>query len=176
VAYLAVALTAVVASGAAQALVTKLGVRPVLATGLLLLTGGLLYFTQISVGGSYVSDLLVGFLLVGVGLGFSFVPVSIAALAGIEGPEAGLASGLINTSQQIGGALGVAILTTVATTHYNSLIDAGKSQADASVGGFQLAFLVGACFAFVSVIITLVMLKKDDLRIEEGQPAPAPVG
>ncbi len=176
VAYLAVALTAVVASGAAQALVTKLGVRPVLATGLLLLTAGLLYFTQISVGGSYLNDLLIGFVLIGVGLGFSFVPVSIAALAGIEGPEAGLASGLINTSQQIGGALGVAILTTVATTHTNSLLANGDSQAQAFVGGFQLAFLVAACFAFVSVIITLVVLKKDDLRVEEGQPVAAPAG
>ncbi len=116
VGYLAVALTAVASSGIAQALVTRLGVKPVLATGMALLCAGLILFTQVSVDGTYVADLLPGFILVGVGLGFSFVPVSIAALAGITGTEAGLASGLINTSQQIGGALGLAILTTVSTT------------------------------------------------------------
>jgi Major Facilitator Superfamily. len=104
----------VVASGVSQALVTRLGVKPVLSIGMITLTIGLLLFAQISVNGSYFSDLFPGFILVGIGLGFSFVPISIAALAGIEPQEAGLASGLINTSQQIGGALGVAILTTVA--------------------------------------------------------------
>ena len=105
-AYLSVALTAVVASGAAQALVTRIGVKPVLAIGNLVLVAGLFLFTFISVDGAYWVDLFPGFLLVGIGLGFAFVPVSIAALAGIKPFEAGLASGLINTSQQIGGALG----------------------------------------------------------------------
>ena len=82
--YLAVALTAVVASGLAQALVTKIGVKPALVIGMLTLALGLLYFTRISVDGSYVNDLLPGFLLIGIGLGFSFVPISIAALAGIQ--------------------------------------------------------------------------------------------
>src|SRR4249919_985319 len=123
VGYLAVALTAVAASGVAQALVTRVGVKPVLATGLSLLAAGLIFFTQVSVDGSYVSDLLPGFLLVGVGLGFSFVPVSIAALAGATDKEAGLQSGLINTSQQIGGALGLAILSTVATTRTENLVE-----------------------------------------------------
>ena len=91
VGYLAVALTAVVASGVAQALTTKAGVKPVLAAGMALLAAGLIYFTQISVDGSYVADLLPGFLLIGVGLGFAFVPVSIAALSGATGEEAGLA-------------------------------------------------------------------------------------
>ena len=104
------------ASGVAQALVTRIGVKPVLAFGMATILGGLLWFTQISVNGTYSADLLGGFLLIGVGLGFSFVPVSIAALAGVTQQDAGLASGLINTSQQIGGALGVAILTTVSTT------------------------------------------------------------
>src|ERR671930_810641 len=108
VGYLAVALTAVVASGVAQALVTRIGVRPALVAGMVLLGGGLVYFTQISVNGSYFGDLFIGFLLIGVGLGFAFVPVSIAALAGVSPREAGLASGLINTTQQVGGALGLA--------------------------------------------------------------------
>jgi EmrB/QacA subfamily drug resistance transporter len=170
--YLAVALTAVAASGIAQALVTKLGVKPVLIVGMLLLAGGLLYFTQISVDGSYLSDLLIGFLLIGVGLGFSFVPISIAALAGVPPIEAGLASGLINTSQQIGGALGVAILTTVATTKTEDVLAQGADQAVALTDGFSLAFWVGVGFAVISLIATLIALKRTDLQVAPaGSPA-----
>jgi EmrB/QacA subfamily drug resistance transporter len=172
--YLAVALTAVVASGAAQALVTKIGVKPALVIGMLTLALGLLYFTQISVHGSYVNDLLPGFILIGIGLGFSFVPVSIAALAGIESRDAGLASGLINTNQQIGGAIGLAILTTVATTRTDNLVDSGESRVEALVGGFSLAFWVAAAFAVVGLVTTLVVLKRDDLRTEPvTEPEPA---
>jgi EmrB/QacA subfamily drug resistance transporter len=170
--YLAVALTAVAASGIAQALVTKLGVKPVLIVGMLLLAGGLLYFTQISVDGSYLSDLLIGFLLIGVGLGFSFVPISIAALAGVPPIEAGLASGLINTSQQIGGALGVAILTTVATTKTEDVLAQGADQAVALTDGFSLAFWVGVGFAVISLTATLIALKRTDLQVAPaGSPA-----
>ena len=99
---------------------TRIGVKPVLVTGMSLLTIGMLYFTQVSVGGSYVRDLLPGFLIVAVGMSFAFVSVSIAALAGIEAKDAGLASGMINTSQQIGGALGIAILSSVAVAQTGS--------------------------------------------------------
>jgi EmrB/QacA subfamily drug resistance transporter len=163
VGYLAVALTAVVASGVAQALSTKLSVKPVLLIGLALLGGGLIYFTQVSVGGSYVADLLPGFLLIGVGLGFSFVPVSIAALAGVTGRDAGLASGLINTTQQIGGALGLAILTTVATTHTNNLLAEGREAPFALTSGFSLAFWAGVGFAALSILATVFALKREDL-------------
>jgi EmrB/QacA subfamily drug resistance transporter len=177
VGYLAVALTAVVASGIAQALVTKVGVKPVLLTGLGLLGAGLIYFTQVSVGGSYVADLLPGFLLIGVGLGFSFVPVSIAALAGVTGKDAGLASGLINTSQQIGGALGLAILTTVATTHAENLIASGEDSAHAFTSGYSLAFWVGAGFAAISIVATIFALKREDLAVQAGaEPAGVEAG
>ena len=172
-AYLAVALTAIVASGIAQALVTKAGVKPILAAGMVLLGGGLIYFTQISPDGNYVSDLLPGFLLTGVGLGFSFVPVSIAALGGIEPHEAGLASGLINTSQQIGGALGVAILTTISTTRTGNLLDDGVARASAYSQGFSLAFWVAAGFAVGSLIATFALLRSRELR---ATPATAPAG
>ncbi len=175
VAYLAVALTAVVASGIAQALVTKIGVKVALTIGMALLGAGLLYFTQISVNGTYVGDLLPGFLLVGVGLGFSFVPVSIAALAGVQPSEAGLASGLINTSQQIGGALGVAILTTVAVTHAENRIADGVDTRVAFTSGYALAFWVGLLFAFISLVATFVMLRGKDLAVPDGvHAAPAP--
>src|SRR4051812_7760815 len=122
IAYLAVAGTAILWSAVAAQLVTRAGVKPVLVTGMLSLTAGVAYFTQVSVDGTYLRDLLPGFLLIGVGLGFSFVPISIAALAGIQASEAGLASGLINTSQQIGGALGIAILSTIANSQTNDAI------------------------------------------------------
>ncbi len=174
-AYLVVALSAIAASGAAQALVTRVGVRPILATGLGLLSLSLAYFSQISVGGSFTNDLLPGFLGLGIGLGFSFVPISIAALGGVKGPEAGLASGLINTSQQIGGALGVAILTTVATTHAASLVDSGSSRVVADTAGYAAAFWVASAFAAVAFVMTFVLLKRDDLRVEDMETAPAPV-
>ena len=170
--YLAVALTAVVASGVSQALVTKAGVKPVLAFGMVLLGAGLLYFTQVSVDGSYLGDLLPGFIIIGVGLGFAFVPVSIAALAGVTGREAGLASGLINTSQQIGGALGLAILATVANTRTESRLDSGAAEPAALTDGFSLAFGVGAAFALVGLVATLIALRRRDLRIEEPVGAP----
>jgi EmrB/QacA subfamily drug resistance transporter len=161
--YLAVALTAVVASGVAQSLVTRIGVKLVLAFGNLLLVVGLLLFTFISVDGTYFGDLFPGFILIGVGLGFSFVPISIAALAGIKPAEAGLASGLINTSQQIGGALGVAILTTVATTRATDLLAEGESRAEAFTGGYSAAFWVGVGFAVANFLLTLLVLRRKEL-------------
>src|SRR5947208_14645130 len=143
VAYLAVAGTAIFTSAIAAQLVTRIGVKPVLVTGMVTLTAGLVYFTQVSVGGSYLGDLLPGFLLIAVGIGFAFVPISIAALAGVQPAEAGLASGLINTSQQIGGALGIAALSTIATSRTADKIAAGVGQSAAAVDGFTLAFLVG---------------------------------
>ncbi|MBD0290983.1 MAG: MFS transporter [Thermoleophilia bacterium] len=179
VGYLAVALTAVVSAGLSQALVTRFSVKPVLTAGMLLLGGGLLYFTQVSPGGSYVADLLPGFILTGIGMGFSFVPISIAALAGVEGPEAGLASGLINTSQQIGGALGLAILATVATTRTENLTPAGRPPtAEALTSGFSLAFWFAAGFSVVALLTTLAVLRRQDLArvdAEEVQPVPAAV-
>ena len=127
VAYLAVAGTAIIWSAVAAQLVTRVGVKPVLVVGMAALTVGLLYFTQVSVDGSYVSDLLPGFLIIGVGIGFSFVPISIAALAGVQPAEAGLASGLINTSQQIGGALGIAALSTIATSQTEDAVLGGAA-------------------------------------------------
>ncbi len=174
VGYLAVALTAVVAAGVSQGFVTRIGVKPVLTFGMALLAAGLVYFTQVSPNGSYATDLLPGFLLIGIGMGFSFVPISIAALAGVEGPEAGLASGLINTSQQIGGALGLAILATVATTRTESRLEAGVAPPEALTNGFTLAFWVAVGLAVISLVTTLVVLRRQDLAVApEAQPLPA---
>jgi len=174
--YLAVALTVIVAATISQGLVTKLGVKPVLVAGMALLTVGLVYFTQVSVNGSYAVDLLPGFLIIGVGMGFSFVPISIAALAGVQGPEAGLASGLINTSQQIGGALGLALLTTVATTRTSNLAGDAAPTAGDLTSGFSLAFWVAAGFALVSLVTTIVVLRQRDIPAIGAEPAPVPAG
>src|SRR5207247_6305933 len=116
-------------SAIAAQLVTRIGVKPALVIGMTSLTAGLVYFTQVSVHGSYLGDLLPGFLLIAVGLGFSFVPISIAALAGIQPAEAGLASGLINTSEQLGGARGLAALSTIATSRTRDPVASGSTHA-----------------------------------------------
>jgi EmrB/QacA subfamily drug resistance transporter len=176
VAYLAVAGSAIVWSAVAAQLVTRVGVKPVLVTGMASLTAGLVYFTQVSVGGSYLGDLLPGFLLIAVGIGFSFVPISIAALAGVEASEAGLASGLINTSQQIGGALGIAALSTIATSRTDDAVAAGSALPTALVDGFTAAFVTGAAIAGVGIVAALTLIRRHELEqqapdVPEAEPA-----
>jgi len=172
VAYLAVAGTAIIWSAVAAQLVTRIGVKPVLTAGMAFLTAGLVLFTQVPVDGSYVTDLLPGFLLLGIGIGFAFVPISIAALAGVQPAEAGLASGLINTSQQIGGALGIAALATIATTHTSDQLAAGTAQPQALVDGFTAAFIVGAVVAALGVVASLTLIRRDELaQAPEAEPA-----
>jgi EmrB/QacA subfamily drug resistance transporter len=172
VAYLAVAGTAILTSTLAAQLVTRVGVKPVLVVGMTALTAGLVYFTQVSVHGTYLGDLLPGFLLVAVGIGFSFVPISIAALAGVQPAEAGLASGLINTSQQIGGALGIALLSTIATTRTSDKLAAGTALHPALVDGFRLAFLVGVGIAAAGILASLVLIRRDELQVPAAEPVP----
>jgi EmrB/QacA subfamily drug resistance transporter len=164
VSYLAVALSAIVWSTVAAQLVTRIGVKRVLVAGMTVLALGLAYFTQISVDGSYVGDLLPGFLLIGLGLGFSFVPISIAALAGIEPAEAGLASGLINTSQQIGGALGIAALSTIATSRTEDALASGSLRADALVTGFHAAFYASVAVAVIGIVAAVTLIRRDELE------------
>jgi EmrB/QacA subfamily drug resistance transporter len=173
VAYLAIALSAIVWSTVAAQLVTRVGVKRVLVVGMTTVAGGLAYFTQISVGGSYLGDLMPGFLLIGMGLGFSFVPISIAALAGIDPAEAGLASGLINTSQQIGGALGIAALSTIATSRTEDALAGGAGQADALVAGFHGAFFVSVIVAVIGVVASLFLIRHDELE-QQVEPIAEP--
>src|SRR5437016_4056699 len=171
-AYLAVAGTAILWSAVAAQLVTRIGVKPVLVAGMVALTGGLLYFTQVSVHGSYLVDLLPGFLLVGLGLGFSFVPISIAALAGVHPAEAGLASGLINTSQQIGGALGIAVLSTIATSRTSHALADGTALPSALVHGLTGAFVVRAGIAAVGIVAALTLIRRDEIEQAPEQLEP----
>src|SRR5215831_50460 len=175
-AYLLVAGVIIVAAGVSQALVTRVGVRSVLIAGMVLLTAGLLWFSQVSVGGSYQVDLVPGFILSGLGLGFSFVPVQIASLVGVSHDEAGIASGLINTSQQVGGALGVAILSTITFTRVDSYMTShGGNPAlfpNALVDGFHIAFLAGAGMALIGLVATLLYIPKA-ATVTELAPEPA---
>jgi EmrB/QacA subfamily drug resistance transporter len=175
VAYLATAGTAIFWSGLAAQLVNRLGVKPVLVTGMVFLTAGLLWFTQVSVGGSYVADLLPGFLLIAVGMGFSFVPISIAALAGVEHAEAGLASGLINTSQQIGGALGIAALAALANGRTSDALATGTALPNALVDGFHAAFWGGAGIAVIGIVAALTLIKSEELEVAPEEAVVEPV-
>ena len=171
--YLAVAGTAVIWANVAAAAVNRIGVKPALILGMALLTVGLLYFTQVSVDGSYWTDLFPGFLVLGIAIPFAFVPITIAALAGTKPQEAGLASGLINTSQQIGGAVGIALLSTIAVSTTDDKVAQGAAVPVALTDGFVNAFWAGAVIAFAGVLVSVFMVRGRDLRAEE-QPALEP--
>jgi predicted MFS family arabinose efflux permease len=170
--FIATAGTAVLAAGVAQALTTRFGPKPIIVIGLTLLTGAMIWYSQIPVNGRFASDLLPGYLLVGVGIAFAFVPVSIAALAGVAEREAGLASGLINTSQQIGGAIGTAVASTVFASHYKSLLRAGHSVPDALTHGYGYAFWALAFFGAAAIVAALTLIRREEMA---ETPATAPV-
>jgi EmrB/QacA subfamily drug resistance transporter len=172
VTFVATAGTAVLAAGVAQALTTRFGPKPIIVIGLALLTGAMIWYAQIPVNGSYASDLLPGYLMVGVGIAFAYVPVSIAALAGVGEREAGLASGLINTSQQIGGAVGVAVASTVFTSRFNTLADEGKPIPTALTHGYGAAFWALAVFGVAAIVAALTLIRREELA---ETPATAPV-
>jgi EmrB/QacA subfamily drug resistance transporter len=179
ISYLPLAVGIIVSAGVASQLVTRLGFKLPLIAGLLLIAAGLLWFAQVPVvHGSYAADILGPSLLAAVGLGFSFVPVTIAAVSGTKPHEAGLASGLINTSQQVGGALGLAILATIANSRTQSLFHAGVHTSVALTKGYDRAFLIGAGFAIAGAILAAVLISSRDSRMhaeaaQEGDPAPA---
>jgi EmrB/QacA subfamily drug resistance transporter len=171
--FVATAGTAVLWAGVAQALVTKLGPKPVMAIGFVATIAGLLWYTQIPVDASYAADLLPGYLLIGFALPFTFIPVSIAALAGVESHEAGLASGLINTAQQVGGAIGVAVTSSVSISHFNHLTNTGTPFPQAFTSGSQWAFWVTVGIAIAGLIATVTLIRRDDLTTVEGATAAA---
>jgi EmrB/QacA subfamily drug resistance transporter len=172
ISYLPLAVGIIISAGVASQVVTRVGFKLPLIAGLLLIAGGLLWFSQVpATGGSFATDVLGPSLLAAVGLGFAFVPVTIAAVTGTDPHEAGLASGLINTSQQVGGALGLAILATIANSRTKGLFHAGvHDTAIALTKGFDRAFLVGAGFAIAGAILAAVLISSRDSR-EHAQSA-----
>ena len=160
IAWLAASVTSVALAGVAQKLVTRISAGPVMALGMALIGGGILWATQVPVQGQYWSALAGPFFVVGAGTAFAFIPVSIAGLAGVAEQEAGLASGLLNTSQQLGGAIGVAIASTVAATHLNTLLGEGKPAGVALTGGFHWAFWVCGALALLALPVTAALRRR----------------
>jgi EmrB/QacA subfamily drug resistance transporter len=172
VAFLATAGTAVLMAAPAQALVTKFGPKPVAILGVALLALGALWYTQIDVDGSYQFDLLPGFLAVGIGIPFSYIPITIAALVGVADHEAGLASGLLNTSQQVGGAIGVAVISTVGFEHFENLLREGNPPPVALTEGFQWGFWVTFGIWTAALVAAVVLIRR--IRLPAGEEAIAP--
>jgi EmrB/QacA subfamily drug resistance transporter len=162
-AFLPMTLCIVAGSTFASRAVIRIGAKPLLVTGMLLQAVGLLLFTRVAVDGSYLHDMLVPSLLVAIGIGLAFVPATISAVAGVEPREAGLASGLVNTSRLFGGALGLAILAALATGRTNSDLHHASVHA-ALTSGFQLAFLVAAAFALLGGLVALIGLPQTPSR------------
>ena len=177
VAYVALTLSIIAFSGIAQALTTRVGVRPVLTGGLALSAGGLVLYAQLPVQGHYFWDLFPAFMLSGVGLALAFVSMSIGALTGTDQSDAGVASGLINTSQQIGGAIGVAAATTIATTFTARYVDAHSGASELSgaalTHGFQVAFYALAAIAAAGAVVAAVMTESRAVTVATEEPVEA---
>jgi EmrB/QacA subfamily drug resistance transporter len=166
ISYLPLAAGIILAAGAASAAVTRFGFKPALLSGMVMIAGALFWFSKVrATGGSFAADLLGPSLLAAFGLGFAFVPVTIAAVTGTKPHEAGLASGLVNTAQQVGGALGLAILATIANTRTSTLLHGGHhSLSYALTKGFERAFLVGSGFAVAGAVLTILLISSRDSR------------
>jgi EmrB/QacA subfamily drug resistance transporter len=174
VAYVALTLSIIVFANVAQALALRVGIRRLLPTGLLLATAGLVLYAQLPVHGHYFWDLFPAFLLSGIGMAFSFVPMTIGALAGVDASEAGIASGLITTSQQIGGAIGVAVATTIAATYTGRYAGSHPGAgAAAATHGFAIAFYVLAGVAAAAALLAAVLVESHPQLAEDVEEQPA---
>jgi EmrB/QacA subfamily drug resistance transporter len=178
VAWLATSLTSIALAGLAQLLVTRIGAKIVMVVGMTLIGAGVIWATQVPVHGHFLGNLAGPFVVAGAGTAFAFIPISIAALAGVSEHQAGLASGLLNTSQQLGGALGIAIASSVAASHTQMLVHAGSTAPAALTGGFQQAFWVLGAIALLAVPAIFALVRRDELSnavakttIREPQPA-----
>jgi EmrB/QacA subfamily drug resistance transporter len=177
-AWLAASLTSVAFAGLSQALVTRGSAKLVMAAGMAMIGGGILWATQVPVHGTFWGSLAGPFIVVGLGTAFAFIPVSIAALAGVAEHEAGLASGLLNTTQQLGGAIGVAVASTIAATHATTLLHQGAAPAAALTSGFQWAFWACGAIGLAAVPVTYLLVRRRELAIAvastSAKPQPAP--
>jgi EmrB/QacA subfamily drug resistance transporter len=169
--FIATAGSAIVWAGVAQALVTRFGAKPIMTVGFVGMIVGMVWYTQIPVHGSYWSDLLPGYLIIGFAIPFAFIPVSIAALAGIAHHEAGLASGIFNTAQQIGGAIGVAVVSSVSISRFNHLTALhGRSYfPQAFTSGTQWGFWACVAVSVVGLLAVLLLVRRAELaHVEEA--------
>jgi MFS family permease len=154
----------------------RYGFRAPLAVGLGLAGLGLLWLARAPVDGSYVADIFPSMVLLGFGAGMAFNPVLLAAMSEVSPEESGLASGIVNTSFMMGGALGLAVLASVSASRAANLVDAGHSQAAALTSGYHAAFLIGAIFAGAAALIGGLLLRNQEMpaHAPHGEPAAEP--
>jgi EmrB/QacA subfamily drug resistance transporter len=162
-AFLPVTFGMIVGAGVAQAAIRRFGPRVVGVVGVTLAAGGMLWLTGLPVQGHYVSDLLVGLLPMSIGMGLTFVPVTLLATAGVAPEDSGLASGLLNTSQQVGGALGLAILSTFAANSATSQLASGATRPEALLAGWHVGFTGGAIVLILAAMTLVLGLRRRDL-------------
>jgi EmrB/QacA subfamily drug resistance transporter len=163
VAWLAASLTSIALAGLSQWLVTRGGAKIVMAIGMTMIGAGVIWATQVPIHGHFLQNLAGPFVIAGAGTAFAFIPISIAALAGVADHQAGLASGLLNTSQQLGGAIGIAIASSVAASHTQALVHAGNAVPAALTGGFQQALWVLGAIALVAVPAIFMLVRRNEL-------------
>jgi hypothetical protein len=167
-AFLPVALLiGILSLGFSARLNTRFGARATLIPGLALLVAGLALFTGVPVDGEYVTDILPSMILLGIGAGLSFPSLMTLAMSGATQSDSGLASGLVNTSLQVGGALGLAVLATLSTTRSDNLIASGEPTASALTSGYQLAFVIAAGLVVAAVAVALTVLQPEGQAQEE---------
>jgi hypothetical protein len=172
--WLTTSITSIAFAGLSQALVTRGSAKLIMAFGMALIGSGILWTTQVSVHGHYWADLAGPLFITGIGTAFAFIPVSIAALAGVAERDAGLASGLLNTTQNIGGAIGVAVASTVAAAHTKTLLHHGHSAPAAMTGGFHWAFVVLGLIGLLAVPITFALVRQRELDVAVAATMTAP--
>jgi EmrB/QacA subfamily drug resistance transporter len=177
-AWLAGTLTSIALAGPSQALVTRGGTKLVMAAGMTMIGAGAIWATQVPVHGHFVGNLLGPFMVAGAGTAFAFIPISIAALAGVKEHQAGLASGLLNTSQQLGGAIGIALASSVAASHTQALLHAGHAAPAALTGGFQHALWVLGAIGLLAVPAIFALVRREAgstavAKTSIGEPQPA---
>src|SRR4051812_8583452 len=176
-AQLPIALLIVVTAAPAQLLVTRIGPRIPFTAGLVLVAGGLFWFSQVSAGGSFLEDILGPSVLAGIGAALAFIAGTIAATTGAAEEDAGLASGLLNTSQQVGGAIGIAAIAAIATAQTTDALGAGKALPVALTEGYHTGYLVIAGVALVAAVVVAVLVpgRRAQAAEAEAQPAPMPI-
>jgi EmrB/QacA subfamily drug resistance transporter len=162
-AFLPFTLGIIVGAVASQQLIQRIGIRAVVFIGLALGSAGLLYFTQLSTTSTYLADVFPAIAVMSIGMGMTFVPLTLLATTKVDADDAGLASGLFNTSQQIGGALGLAVLSTLATSRTSHLIGSGVAQPTAVTNGFHVAFAVGAGLLLAGIAVIAIFIRSEDV-------------
>ncbi|HEY8626036.1 MAG TPA: MFS transporter, partial [Solirubrobacteraceae bacterium] len=173
-AFLPVTAGIIVGAGLAQQLIKRAGIRNVATSGIVLATIGMVVLTQLPVHGSYAGDLLPGLIPMSVGMGLTFVPITLMGTGGVTGEDAGLASGLFNTAQQVGGSLGLAILSTLAASQTSSLLHGSAGQLAARVSGYDVAFAAAAVMLGVGAVVLAALVRRRHVLTVDVDALPVP--